>query len=117
MNVNTPVWECLYPIQAASSIGLLHLASVLLAIVGLLLAIGGVVAFLNFRGLARRQAREEAKKIAPDVAEKVAILRVVQLLPQLVEEYRKLGMSAATNQSIEEIAQSQDDGEDPDEPG
>jgi predicted negative regulator of RcsB-dependent stress response len=80
-----------------------------MAIVGLLLAIGGVATYFNFRNLARKQAREEAENIASQVAEKAAISRIEQLLPQLVEEYGELARSSVTDQIVEQLARSQDD--------
>ena len=103
--------ERLHAVQVASGVGLLHLVSVLLAIVAIILAVAGVYAFFNFRGVARRQAREEARKIASEVAEKAAIGHLERELPKMVAEYHELVRNSAANEMADEIAKAQDDGE------
>ena len=93
-------------IQVASELGLLEAVSILLAIVAILMAIGGVFAFVNFRSLARRQATEEARKAATEIAEAAAIKMLEAELPKMVQEYSELAQHQVTAESADAIAQS-----------
>ena len=86
---------------------MLDLVSILLAIVAILLAIGGVYAFFNFRSVARKQAKEEARKIAAMVAEKSAIEKLEAELPKMVEEYFEIVKNSVDSDMANEIARTQ----------
>ena len=94
-------------VQIANELGLLAVVSILLAIVAILLAIGGVFAFFNFRGLARKQATEEARKIAETVAERAAIQRLESELSKMFDEYFELVKNSVDADAANEIAQAQ----------
>lgn len=96
-------------VQIATEVGLLDLVSVLLAIVAILLAIGGVFAFFNFRSLARKQATEEANRISAEVAERVAIERLEKELPKMADEYRELVKNSVDSEAANEIARAHDE--------
>lgn len=88
---------------------LLAISSVLLGAVGLLLAIGGVFAFLNLRGIARREARAVAERTAQGVSEAAAVRYLESELPNIVREYRELAGNAATYEDADDIADSEGD--------
>lgn len=95
-------------VQVAGEIGFLDFASLLLAIVAILLAFGGIYAFFNFRGIARKQATEEARKIAASVAEDAAIRRLEAELPKMLEQYMELVQNSVSAEAANEIAKAQD---------
>lgn len=100
-------------VALASQLGRLDLVSLLLAVLGLLLALGGIVAFLNLRGIARTVAREEAKTQISATVEEQAIAYMQAELPSLVEAYIELARNAATDEKADAIAKAQDDGDQP----
>lgn len=55
-------------LQQALSLGRLDLVTILLAIIGVALVLGGIFAFINFREIAKAQAEETAKKVAEEKA-------------------------------------------------
>lgn len=102
---------CTGIIGFAAQIGRLDLVSLLLAILGILLALGGVVAFLNFRSLARKQAREEAEKIAKVVAEEKANEYLQTELMNIIREYKSFIDDALNDpRKSDDIAKMQEDG-------
>ncbi|WP_316975924.1 hypothetical protein [Shumkonia mesophila] len=88
----------------AAQLGRLDLVSVLLAIVAILLAIGGFVAFFNVRGIARRHAEEEAR----EVAEKAANDYLQREMPLIIKEYGELFENAGADKQADEIAEAQE---------
>ena len=51
-------------LQQALSLGRLDLVTILLAIIGVALVLGGISAFLNFREIAKTQAENKANEVA-----------------------------------------------------
>ena len=85
---------------AAAQLGRLDFVSSLLAIVSIILVIAGVIAFLNFRALARKQAKEEAIKIATEIAEKTTVKYLQENLSKLIEANRNL-MAGSSEQDAD----------------
>lgn len=97
-------------IAYAAQIGRLDLVSLLLAIVGLILVIGGVFAFLNFRSIAKTHAKDEAKTVAEAIAERVTNEYLQRELPELLKEYRSFFDSEEfTDEDANQMAGAQDD--------
>ena len=94
-------------VRTANEIVLLNLVSILLAIVAILLALAGVFAFFNFRNLARKQATEEAQKIAASVAENVAVEKLEAELPTMVEAYSDLVKNNLNAEEADRVANAQ----------
>lgn len=96
-------------VGCASQLGRLDLVSVLLAILGLLLALAGVVAFFDLRKAAKDRATEVARVEAERAAEGAAVRYLEAELPRLVEEYMELAANAATDEAANQIALAQED--------
>jgi len=56
-------------LQQALSLGRLDLVTILLAIIGVALVLGGIFAFLNFREIAKTQAENKANEVAKKTAD------------------------------------------------
>ena len=96
----------------AAQLGRLDLASLLLAAVGLVLVAGGVYAFINFRGLAREQAKSEASKIAAEVAERIANEHMQRELPNIIRAYQTIIVGGGeTDEEADSVAKVQEKGE------
>lgn len=91
-----------------AQLGRFDLVSLLLAVIGILIALAGVIAFINFRSVARRQAKEEAQRIAAETAERTANEYLQAELPKLLEEYRELFGSNCSSEEIDKIAKAQE---------
>jgi len=74
----------------------LTLATVLLAVVAIILVLGGIFAFLNIRRDAREVAERTARETAERISEEVANLYLQEQLPVLFDEYAKFMAGAAT---------------------
>ena len=98
------------PLRLAHDVGLFELATVMLACVAILLAVAGVVAFFNFRHVARAQARTEAEKVAREVAEGEAVAYLQAEMPALLREYMELARNAGSDTMADEIALAQESG-------
>ena len=97
-------------LSSAEVLGLaIAVASLLLAVIGLAVVLGGVYAFMNFRGIARRQAREEAATVSRQVAEATAVAYIQAELPALIDETLTLYRNAGTDEQADEIALAQED--------
>lgn len=81
--------SCQDAICVGAQLGRLDFVSALLAIIGLVLVLGGIFAFLNFRSLAKKTACEEAEKHAKTTAERVANEYLQAELPDLLQAYKK----------------------------
>ena len=75
---------------AAAQLGRLDLVSLLLAAIGVILVLGGVFAFMNFRAIARSQSKDEAAKVAKEVAERTANEYLQRELPDVIKAYRDM---------------------------
>ncbi|MEX0365692.1 MAG: hypothetical protein AB3N22_06450 [Ruegeria sp.] len=96
----------------AAQLGRLDLVSLLLAAIGLILVLGGLFAFFNFRSIARTQATQEATKVAEDVAERVANEYLQKELPDVIKAYREMMDSESVSDDLaDQMAGAQDDSE------
>ena len=99
-------------IQAAAQLGRLDLVSLLLAAIGLILVVGGLFAFFNVRSIARKQATEEAGKIAKTVAEQIANEYMQKHLYDIVKAYRNMmDPDAVSDDLAKRMADAQDNAE------
>lgn len=96
-------------VEFAAQTGRLDLVSVLLAIVAILLGLGGFVAFFSIRGLAKSTAHETATATAEAIAEKAAISHLEAELPKIVKEYFELVQNSVTAEQARAIAEAQDE--------
>lgn len=97
-------------IATAAQLGRLDLVSLLLAAIGLILVLGGLFAFFNFRSIAKAQATKEATKVAEEVAERVANEYLQKELPDVMKAYRDLMDSEGVSDDLaDQMAEAQDD--------
>lgn len=97
-------------IDFAAQTGRLDLVSLLLAAIGLILVLGGLFAFINFRSIAKSHAVAEAKRVAEATAERVTNEYLQQELPDLLEAYRSyLDSMDVTDDDADQMANAQDD--------
>lgn len=89
---------------------LMALVSVLLTILGILLALGGVIAYIRVRHIAKSIAAEEAKSTAHELAEKAATAYLEAELPAIMAEYSALGQASISDNMADSIAQNQGEG-------
>lgn len=98
-------------IQFAAQTGRLDLVSLLLAIVSIILVLGGVFAFVNFRSIARQHAIAQAKETAEATAERITNEYLQRELPDLLEAYRSfLNSDDVSNEAADKMASAQEDG-------
>lgn len=96
----------------AAQTGRLDLVSLLLTLVSLILVVGGVIAYLNFRSIAKAHAITEATKVAEDTAERVTNEYLQKELPDLLEAYRSfLNSEGMSDDDADEMGSAQDNGE------
>lgn len=96
-------------IEFAAQTGRLDLVSLILAAIGLILILGGVFAFLNFRSIAKAHAVTEATVVAEVIAERVTNEYLQRELPDLLEEYRTFFDSEDfTDDDADQMANAQD---------
>ena len=90
---------------------LLTIASVLVGTVGILLALGGIIAFLNVRQRAEKEARQVATDVAKNLSERITVNYLQRELPAIMNEYRELAANAVAGEQANEIArrESEDD--------
>lgn len=98
-------------VSTAFQLGLFDLAIFLLTAIAIILALGGVVAFLNFRNIARKQAHETACEIAKEAAEAIANEHMQSELPKIMEEWLKLAQNSVSDVDAGKIAGAQEDGD------
>ncbi len=87
--VNGDILDFVDATTAAAQIGRLDFVTSLLAIISLILVISGVVAFIHFRGVARKQAKEEASRIAAETAEIITRDYLRENAPKWIKQYSK----------------------------
>jgi hypothetical protein len=97
-------------IEFAAQTGRLDLVSLLLAAIGLILVLGGLFAFINFRSLAKSHAIAVAAKISETTAERVTNEYLQRELPNLLEEYREFFDSEGefSDEDADQMANAQD---------
>lgn len=94
-------------LETVDKFGLLGIVSVTLAVLTILVALVGIYAFFDVRRVSSRIAREEAEKIAKDVAETSANQYLQKELPGMIAAYIELAKNAATAEEADEIAKAQ----------
>ena len=100
----------------AAQLGRLDFASLLLAIVSLILVFGGLFAFVNFRSIAKSQAVAEAREVAEATAERVTNEYLQRELPDLLEAYRSfLDSDDVSDEQADRMAEAQDSDGDEDD--
>jgi len=122
-------------IATAVQLGRLDFVSMLLTIVGIIIVVGGVFAFINVHRIAKSQATEEAKKVAPEearkaaekVAERVAENTAMKEAQRVVNKYLRdelpdmiiaaAGMVASQTTSDDDFAGAQETNEEGDDDG
>lgn len=95
-------------IQLATELGRLDFASALLACIGLILVAGGIFAFINFRAIAKKQAKTQATEIAEKIAEQTANEYMQKEGARLVKQYVRFYMDNPTDDEADDIANAQD---------
>lgn len=101
-------------ISVASQLGRLDLISALLAILGIIFALGVFPFYATVRRRAEAVATEEANKVlkgAVEKAEKAAIARMEAELPKMVREYSELASNSVSDDMANRIAESQSSGD------
>lgn len=99
-------------VAIASQLGRFDLASLLLTIVALMIAILALPVFSYLKFRARQAAIEEVRKITEglhDAVEKEAISKMEEMLPTLVTQYKELGQNSVTDEVADDIAEAQED--------
>lgn len=97
--------------RVAAQLGRLDFASLLLAIVSLILVLGGVYAFINFRAIAKAHAIKEATKVAEVTAERVTNEYLQRELPDLLDAYRSfLDSGDVSDEEADDMAEAQENG-------
>lgn len=111
-----PFERCADTAQLLSQWGRFDLVSMMLAGIGIILVLGGIVAYLDLRSLARRRAQEEASKatqaaarVAEETAERVANEHLQAELPDLIAEHMQLVGSSLSDEDADDIAHAQDE--------
>lgn len=90
--------------------GRFDLVSLLLAIIGIILVLGGLFAFFNFRSVAKQQAKAEAATVARETAERVTNEYLQRELPDLLDAYRTfLDSEVVSGEDANRMAKAQDD--------
>lgn len=99
-------------VAIASQLGRFDLASLLLTVIALLIAILALPVFSYLKYRARQAAVDEVKKITEglhEAVEKEAISKMEAMLPTLVEQYIDLCQNSVTDKVADDIADAQDD--------
>jgi len=101
-------------IQYALQIGRLDFLSAILAVMAFLGAIGIFPMFYYLRGRAASVARDEvnlALEGIENTVEKLAVSKMEELLPTLIEEYGRFAVDTVSNEMADQIAQAQESGD------
>lgn len=96
-------------VQQAAQLGRLDFASLLLAMVAVLIALAAVFAFLNLRRVARDRATEVAERISGEIAEKAANKYLREELPNILSSNLEL-FGSVRDHSADGIADTQQRG-------
>ncbi len=96
-------------IQQAAQLGRLDFASLLLAMVAILIALAAVFAFLNLRHVAKDRATEVAESISGEIAEKAANKYLQEELPKILSSNLE-PFGGVRDHSIDGIADTQQRG-------
>lgn len=95
-------------LHLATQLGRLDLVSIVLAAIAIILVFGGVFAFYNFRGVAKKAARAEVRAISQEItdssktiAEDTAVAFLQNELPNMVSDYRDIAKNTITKENAE----------------
>jgi hypothetical protein len=94
--------------QEAFDADLFGIATAVLGAVAILLAIAGVLAYLDLRARSAKIAEGEARKVAGQIAERAAVDYLQEEIPALMNAYHELAQNAVSNEQADEIAESQE---------
>jgi uncharacterized protein HemX len=97
-------------VHVAYQLGRLDLLTAILACIAIILALGGVFAFLSIKSSAKKEARRVAKKIAQTIAETAANNYLQAKLPEILEAYREFIRDGVNEEVANQIALAQDNG-------
>ena len=95
-------------VEFAAQTGRLDLASLLLAIVAIIMALGGIYAFINFRSIAKKIADEVATEVATKKAEEIANQYLQNSLPDIISSYETFIRSHVEASIADQIQTSQE---------
>jgi|GEM_PF-6752179 len=90
------------------------LASLLLAAIGILVAISTFVSYLAIKNKAAKLAKEEANKVAGELAEKAANAYLQDKIPDIISAYLELAKEYVASGEAQKAAEMQDNEEDKD---
>lgn len=96
-------------IHYAAQLGRLDLISTLLAVVAILMGLGGIVAFLNIKMSAKDTAREVAREVAEEEAERIANNYIQANLPDIIAAYKDMIKDEVNAAVSNDIAQAQEE--------
>ena len=108
-DANSTAQQTYDAVRYAAETGRLDLATALLAAIAVLLALGGLFAFLEVRRSARAAAVVVAKQEAETLAEAAAVAYLERELPRLIQAYEELARNAARDEDADAIAEAQED--------
>ena len=95
--------------SAAAQLGRLDFVSLLLAAISLILVLGGLFAFFNFRSIAKARATKEATRVAEEVAERIANEYLQKELPDVMKAYREMmGSNGVSDDLADQMADAQE---------
>lgn len=86
---------------------LLAYLSAAVAVMTVVLAMGGVFAFVSVRRIAMSEARKEANEVATGLAEAAAVSYLQEEIPAIIGEYMELARGAASDAIADRIAQKE----------
>lgn len=85
---------------------LMALAAVFLGVLGILLVVSGVIAYIRIKSSAKKLAGKEARKIARKIAEHEANLYLQTEMPAIMNSYMELLKNSASHDEGDRIAAS-----------
>lgn len=101
---------CTDVISLLAQLGRFDIVSFLFALVAIILALGGVIAYRDFGRVARRQAREVANRIASETAEKMVSEYLQREMPKFLRERSKrIGSTGQLGDNIASLTEAQED--------
>lgn len=90
-----------------STADLLAYLSAAVAVMTVMLGLGGLFAFLSVRSIAASEAREVAKEHASAIAEGAAVTYLQEEIPAIIGQYMELARNAANDAVADEIARQE----------
>ncbi len=98
-------------IQYAAQIGRLDFLSAALAVLGILIGLIAIIAFIHFRGVAKKEAKEVSRKVAKKAAEKAANKYIQENLLDILTANAHLFIGGVNDRDADEIASAQENEE------